>query len=142
MGRLKAAPTYALAALLAWATAASAAIPLVDAAREGNSAAVHALLERRADVNAADADGTTALHWAAHRDDVAMAEALLKRGASPNIVSRHGATPLSTATRLGSARMLSLLLDNGADVRTATTALADGQTLLMLATRTGRVDAM
>src|SRR5689334_12327038 len=54
---------------------------LVDAAKNGDAAAVRTMLARKADVQAVAADGTTALHWAVQRDDVAMVEALLRSGA-------------------------------------------------------------
>ncbi len=37
---------------------------LIDAAKNGDKAALRALLQRKVDVNAAEPDGTTALHWA------------------------------------------------------------------------------
>ena len=46
------------------------AATLVEAIKNEDRAAVRALLQRRADVNALEPDGTTPLHWAAHMDDV------------------------------------------------------------------------
>ena len=42
---------------------------LADAAMKGDKAAVRALLAQKADVNAPQIDGATALHWAIYRDD-------------------------------------------------------------------------
>src|SRR6187549_2166051 len=75
---------------------------IVDAARGGDAAAVRALLARKADANATAADGTTALHWAAWRDDVAMVEALVRAGAKVGATTRLGVTPLQLAATNGS----------------------------------------
>ena len=72
----------------------------------GDSATVRALLAKKADVNAAAADGTTALHWAVQRDDVAMVEALLRAGAKVEAATRHGVTPLQLAATNGNAAVI------------------------------------
>ena len=130
--------------VLCWPVAAAAASDplIVAAARAGDRAAVHRLLEGGAAATAVAVDGTTALHWAAHGDDAEVASQLIKAGADVNAVNRYGVTALSAAARRGSARMLSLLLTAGADLKTADAAAADGQTVLMLAARTGHVDAL
>ncbi len=66
--------------------------------------AVRALLKQHVDVNAPEADGTTALHWAAHFGDLDLVEALLKEGANVSALNRYGATPLSEAVRIGERR--------------------------------------
>src|SRR6478752_7376602 len=71
-----------------------------------------------ADVNAPLADGSTALHWAAHWDDVAAADALIKAGANPRASTRLGATPMSVAAENGSAVMIARLLAAGVDANT------------------------
>src|SRR4051812_27810799 len=81
-----------------------------------------------ADVNAAQADGMTALHGAAYRDDVALVKQLLKAGAQANAANRYGVTPLALACTNGNAEIVSLLLDAGAD---ANTTLHGGETVLM-----------
>jgi uncharacterized protein len=113
---------------------------VADAVRTRNNAALQALLKQRADVNAAQPDGTTALHWAAHWNDAETVNALLRAGANAKVVNRYGATPLSEAVAAGSAAMIQALLNAGADPRTLTT--EDGETVLMTAARAGNVDAV
>ena len=130
---------WALAFLLAAAVPAAAATPLIDAVKAGDPAAVRAALQKRADVNAAEADGMTALHWAARNNDVAAARTLVRAGASVKAATRLGVTPLTLAAQNGSAPMLDLLLKAGADARTT---MPQGETVLMIAARTGRADAI
>ncbi len=114
----------------------AAEAPLADAAESASSAAVRRLLDERADVNAPQADGMTALHWAAYHDDLQLAKRLLAAGADAKAANRYGVTPLSLAATNGNAELVELLLDAGAD---ANTALAGGETALMTASRTGRL---
>ena len=113
--------------------------PLIEAVKSGDGAAARALLAKKADVNVAEADGTTALHWAAELDDLQMAEALIRAGAKAQIANRHGVTPLHLAATNGNAAMLGQLLTAGADPNTA---LPGGETALMTAARTGNADAV
>jgi len=115
-----------------------AAAPLVDAVKSGDKAAAIALIAKRVDVNAPEADGTTALHWAVHQNDLDLAERLLRAGAKANAKNDYGATPMSEAAVTGNADMIEKLLKAGADVESPN---ADGQTALMVVARTGRVDA-
>jgi len=92
--------------------------------------------------DAPSADGTTALHRAVSVSDVAKAEALVRAGSDVNAANRYGVTPLSLAASEGNARVLEALFKAGADARKADAALHDGRTLLMLASRTGSVDAV
>jgi ankyrin repeat protein len=110
--------------------------PLADAAKKKDRAKVAALLEKGAAVNAAQADGTTALHWAAYHDDLPTAALLVKAGASAKAGNRYGVTPLSLACANGSAEAVRLLLKAGADPNTT---LRGGETALMTAARTGKV---
>ena len=87
-------------------------------------------------------DGTTALHRAVGAGDVVKAESLIRAGADVNAVNRYGVTPLSLAAADGNARLVGALLTSGAVPRKADAALHDGRTLLMLAARTGNVDAL
>ena len=108
--------------------------PLVDAARNADRDAVRALLQQGASVNAADADGTTALHWASYRDDLETASLLIRAGATVNAANDLGATPLWTASLNGSAAMVQRLLEAGANPNTA---LLAGETPVMVAARSG-----
>lgn len=112
---------------------------LSDAVKRGDHAAVRSLLQKRADVNAPEADGMTALHWAAQRDDLASATALVGAGANVAATTRYGITPLILAGSNGSATMIALLLKAGADPNSAT---PEGETALMAASRVGKVDAL
>lgn len=120
--------------------AAAPAPEVADAVRTRNVGALQTLLKQRADVNVAQADGTTALHWAAHWNDLETVNVLLRAGANAKAVNRYGATPLSEAVTSGSAAMIQALLGAGADPKTLTT--EDGETVLMTAARAGNVDAV
>ena len=115
-----------------------AASPLVEAVRAGDRAAALALIAKRADINAPEPDGTTALHWAAHHGDVELVQRLIRAGANVKAVNDYGATPMSEAAALADPQLLGVLLEAGADVESPN---ADGQTALMLVARTSRVDA-
>src|SRR4051794_5787996 len=71
-----------------------AAAPLIAAIRSGDRAAARTLIEQHANVNAAQADGSTALHWASYRDDLDAAAALIAAGAKTTAANDLGATPL------------------------------------------------
>jgi len=121
------------------AAAEGVASPIADAAMKGDRAAVTKLIGQRVDVNAAQADGATALQWAVYRRDVPTATALVKAGASVTRPNREGATPLSLACQAGSVELVRLLLDAGAD---SNEALPNGETALMMAARTGNPDTL
>jgi ankyrin repeat protein len=128
-----------LAALLVIEGQARAQTALLDAVKAGDAAAVRALLDQRADVNAAQADGTTALHLAVDRDDIELVRMLVRAGAKPSAANRYGATPLWLASVNGSATCIGILLEAGAS---ATTTSAEGETVLMVAARTGALAAV
>ena len=92
---------WALALLLAAAAPAAAATPLIDAVKAGDPAAVRAALQKRTDVNAAEADGMTALHWAARNNDVAAARALVRAGAARRAAHAHPGAPSAAGARGG-----------------------------------------
>jgi uncharacterized protein len=119
------------------ASVASAAdAPLADAAEKADWARVRTLLKDRADVNSAQTDGTTALHWAAYHDDAPAAKLLLAAGAKAGAENRYGVTPLALACTNGNTDFVKMLLTAGAD---ANASQKGGETALMTAARTGRV---
>ena len=127
------------AVALAWALTpglalAAGPVPLVDAAERGDAGAVRTLIAQRTDVNAARADGVTALHAAVHHDRLDVVELLLRAGASPATADRYGITPLYLACVNGNADTVRRLLDAGADPNAAD---PGGETALMTAARTG-----
>jgi uncharacterized protein len=128
-----------LALGLAVAASAAERAPVADAAERRDKALVSTLLEAKADVNAAQIDGTTALHWAAYNDDPEMATLLVRAGANVNAVNRYGVPPLSVACGTGSAGVVKMLLSAGAD---ANATLKGGETVLMVAARSGNLEAV
>jgi ankyrin repeat protein len=136
---MKSIATILLSAALA-ASSYAAGSEIADAAQNRDIDALHTLLKQRADVNAAQPDGTTALHWAAHWNDTEAVNLLLRAGANAKTANRYGATPLSEAAAMGNAAMIEALLKAGADAKTLTT--ADGETVLMTAARAGNADAV
>src|SRR5690606_32704712 len=109
----------AAAALLGCISIAHAASPIADAAMNGEASALARLIDQGADVNAAQPDGATALHWAVYRGDLAAVETLVDAGASVQSPNRNGATPLSLACENGNVDVVRLLLDAGADANEA-----------------------
>src|SRR5437660_10040334 len=112
----------------ALAASVSAESMLADRIQSGDRRAALAMIAAGADVNQAQPDGTTPLHWAAYRVDRELVQALLKRGARPNAVNRYGSSSLAEATRVASAELVGMLLEVGADANVAN---EDGQTPLM-----------
>jgi ankyrin repeat protein len=113
---------------------------VADAAMRGDAAAVRAMIAARANVNAAQGDGMTALHWAAERGDLAMAELLLRSGAKLNTTSRIGSyTPLHIASKNGHGAVVKALLKAGSDAALLTDG---GATALHLAAAAGDADAV
>jgi ankyrin repeat protein len=119
--------------------AAQSDLRLVDAVRLRDTAAIRALLSARADVNARQADGVTALHWAAHWNDLETAKLLTAARANVNATDDYRVTPLSLACLNGSGAMVETLLTAGADPNQAQ---ATGETPLMRAARSGDLRAV
>ncbi len=130
----------AVVMLLSVVDTAAASSELADAAMRRNTDAVRSLLQRKADVDAPQIDGTTALHWAVRWDDLETAEMLIRAGANVSAANRAGATPMQLAALNGNAAMVDRLIKAGADANMPQTPYGD--TPLMLASRTGRTDAI
>jgi ankyrin repeat protein len=116
--------------------ARAADAPLADAAERSDRGTVRSLLGRGVDVNQAQADGMTALHWAAYHDDLESAKLLLAAKADVRSANRYGVTPLSLACTNGDEAIVALLLEGGADPNAK---LRGNETALMTAARTGRL---
>ncbi|HYR41817.1 MAG TPA: ankyrin repeat domain-containing protein [Terriglobia bacterium] len=121
------------------AAASENSASLIDAVKAGNAQAVRNLLKQRPNVNDQEADGMTALHWAARSDDVRTAQLLIRAGANVKAANRYGVTPISLAATNGNATLVEALLKAGADPNTA---LPESETVLMTAARAGSADAV
>ncbi|MDO4954168.1 MAG: ankyrin repeat domain-containing protein [Akkermansia sp.] len=102
---------------------------MFDAASNEDTEAIKDMLANGADINAADHNGTTALHLAAINDEVAVAQTLLECGADPNVRTPDGRTALYLAVELNHfftdlgqpcsnrarAALIRVLLEHGAD---------------------------
>src|SRR5688572_7862747 len=128
-----------LTVLFASMPLAAAGTPLIDAVKRQDAAAVNALLDRGEAVDAAEADGTTALHWAAQRDDPKSVELLLEAGAAASAANRFGVTPLELAALNGNGAVVDRLLSAGADPNARS---REGQTPLMSAALNGQAAAV
>ncbi|HMA23714.1 MAG TPA: ankyrin repeat domain-containing protein, partial [Gemmatimonadaceae bacterium] len=96
--------------------------PIADAAMQGDVAVVRKLIAQGANVNAAQGDGMTALHWAAEHGDSVMTTLLLRAHANVKAVTRIGNyTPLHIASKAGSGSVVRALLKAGSDPNVATT---------------------
>ena len=138
MSRGRAGVLFSLLAL-ATSTAAQTNARLAEVVRSGESATALELLKKGTSGHAVEADGTTALHWAAQQDDVKLARALLAAGAQVRAANRYGVTPLALAATNGSASMVELLLNAGADPKAAS---GKGETVLMAASRSGQAEVL
>jgi uncharacterized protein len=132
--------TVLIAVTSAAALLAAGKSPVADAAMQGNKAAVRTLIQQKADVNAAQADGATALHWAVRENDLEMADMLLRAGAHAAAANEEGATPMFLAAQNGSAAMIERLIQAGADPNAPLSSAGD--TALMMASRTGSFAAV
>jgi ankyrin repeat protein len=119
--------------------AAGSRPPLIDAARNGDKDRLRLLLQKKADVNAAEPDGSTPLLWVSYRDDVESADMLIRAGANVNAATDLGATPLWAAAQNASGVVVRRLLQAGANPNIA---LLAGETPLMVAARAGSADVV
>ena len=114
--------------------------PAANAAMVGDMDRLVVLLKQGEDVNAAQGDGMTALHWAAFQDELVMAEVLIYAGANLEATTRVNAiTPLFLAAQNGSASMVQKLLDAGAEPNST---METGTTPLMLAAASGNAEVI
>ena len=113
--------------------------PLVAAVKSLDRSTARSLIRQGADVNLAQPDGTTALYWAAEKNDPELVGLLIQAGADANAASRYGYTPLFMAALNGNGAIVEALLKAGGNSNAAT---SDGETPLMIAARTGIVSAV
>jgi uncharacterized protein len=138
--RKLAAFTALLFTCLIGATAAqSRRSPLADAAQSGDKAAVQKLIQAKTDVNAAQVDGATALHWAIYRNDPELVDVLVRAGGNVKAANREGMTPLAMASLYGNPAIIDKLLKAGADAKSLG---PNGETMVMLASRNGNPQAI
>ena len=107
--------------------------PLTEAVKQGDAAKVRTLIDQGVDVNAAEKDGTTALHWAAHFGDAASVALLIDAGVDPEAVTRNGATAYALACSKGHAEVIKLLIEAGEDPD----AVLSGEPAIMKVARAG-----
>jgi len=120
---------------------AAADAPVADAAMRRDAAKVRLLLKQGADVNAAQGDGMTALHWAASHGDVDEARMLISAGARLDAVTRNGNyTPLHLAAKGGNVPVVRALLGAGASASAKTS--SGGALPLHLAAAQGNPDVV
>ena len=131
---------FLFALLLSAQNLVAASSDLADAAMSGNKQAVRSLLQKKADVNQTQVDGTTALHWTVRADDLETADLLIRAGANVSAANREGITPMQLAATNGSAAMIGKLLKAGANPNASLSKFGD--TALMFAARTGKSDAV
>ncbi len=112
---------------------------VLDAVKRRDQKAFASLIRAKADLNATQPDGATALAWAVHLGQRSMAEALLDAGAKANTVDEYGETPLTLAAANGDGVLVQRLLKAGAK---ATSTRWNGETALMIAAGAGSVDAV
>ena len=112
---------------------------IIQAAKTGDKELLRSLIQKKADVNAADNDGSTALLWAVYHDDLNSADLLIRAGAKVNTATDLGVTALWQASENGSPAMVKRLLDAGANPNAA---LLSGETPLMVGARTGNPDVV
>jgi ankyrin repeat protein len=128
-------------AFVFWCAAAGAAAAaaatddaLARLIESGDRAAAMEMINAGTDVNAAQGDGTTPLHWAVYKIDIDLTRALLEHGANPNVMNSYGSSPLAEAVKIANPELVEMLLDAGSD---ADVPNDEGQTALMLAARAG-----
>jgi ankyrin repeat protein len=128
-----------LAICLSSLTAAATKSPVADAVMNRDHAALRTFLQQKADVNAPQVDGATALHWAVYHDDGEAVDALVAAGAKVDAANREGVTPLMMASLFGDPAIITKLIKAGADPKQRG---RNGETMVMFAARNGNPDAI
>jgi ankyrin repeat protein len=132
--------TAVLGLTLLVTAAVPAEAPLADAAQKRDVEQVRALVARGVDINTAQGDGMTALHWAAENNDADIVAILITAGAHLHPTTRNSDyTPLHLASKVGNSAVVEMLLEAGAgvDVRTS-----NGSSALHFAAVSGQVDVI
>ena len=129
----------AIGCLMATTSVSTAGSPLIDAVKKQDLQAVRALLKQKVSIDATEADGFTALHWASQRNDLQLVDLLLGAGANATASTRYAITPLYLAAVNGNAAIMERLLKAGADPNATA---QEGQTMLMTAALSGKADAV
>src|SRR5437879_13326762 len=122
---------YCAVVLLSAASVSAAASELADAAMKGDKQSVRSLLQKKADVNAAQVDGTTALHWAVRADDLETADLLIRAGAKVSAANRDGVTPMQLAAMNGNAAMIEKLIKAGVNQNVSLSKVEDTRLLMV-----------
>jgi ankyrin repeat protein len=135
---LAAAADRAPPAVVAAPASTAAELDLIHTIDKGDRLRALAAIHRGVSVRGRDADGSTALHWAASQGDAELVHALITAGADVRVGNDFGATPMSAAAEIGDAKIIELLLKAGADVDSPN---GEGETVLMTVARTGRIEA-
>jgi len=126
-------------ASVATVIAAEPDLRLVTALKAQDTTKARALIRQRVDPNVADAEGMTALHWAAHWNDLDTVKLLIAAGAKAKTANRYGVTPLHEAATVGNAAMVNALVKAGADINAA---YGEGETPLMTAAHSGSIEVV
>ena len=129
----------ALGCLVGTMSVLAAESSLIVAVKKQDVQSVRTLLKQQGNVNATEADGFTALHWAAQRNDMQLVELLIGAGANAKASTRYNITPLYLAAVNGNAAVIERLLKAGADPNGVS---QEGQTMLMTAALSGKADAV
>jgi len=125
--------------MIAVSTCFGADLRLIEAVKRDDAKIVRSLIAQHVDVNAAEVDGSTPLHWAAQRDNPEIVDLLLAAGASAKAATRYNVTPLSLASMNGNAAIIERLLKAGVDANSTS---EEGQTALMSASLNGKADGV
>src|SRR5215510_14843427 len=117
MQKISATLSFLLFILITSITIGAGRADIADAAMKGDKTTLRSLIQQKADVNAPQVDGATALHWAVYKDDLEMLDMLITAGAHMDVKNRDGVTALHMASLYGHSAAVSKLLKSGADAK-------------------------